>query len=368
MKCGHSEPSNEDTSYRAKSPYDFKHSFKINLKENNEASIDMEGKLLQGSWTMVYDEGFNINFNQFTFFAFNKYIIDEENGKKSFKSQCYSTCVGWYNNKDKTKWGCYQAFKIGVNSKQITTYNSKNNLNIVEPTSSLNDDILNSMMNMQFKSIGSIITFGGKEKKNKLQRKNFLRKGDEDRDISEYEHSSFLEEKEFAMMKLDASFNKHALYISKLNTIKKSWNAALHPNFSNMSIRQLNKFAGIPRLANKFRFKSRETVKPLEDVSMFPKNFDWKDKLKPAGSQGNCGSCYVYSTMRMIEARLKILYNHDVNLSVQHALDCSFYNQGCNGGYPFLVMKFANEFELIPENCKPYKVSLITTTDYIFRN
>jgi cathepsin C len=60
--------------------------------------------------------------------------------------------------------------------------------------------------------------------------------------------------------------------------------------------------------------------------------------------------------MRMMEARLKLIYNHHVNLSVQHALDCSFYNQGCDGGYPILVMKFANEFELIPETCKPYTV------------
>jgi cathepsin C len=57
----------------------------------------------------------------------------------------------------------------------------------------------------------------------------------------------------------------------------------------------------------------------------------------------------------MLESRLKIIYDHDINLSIQHALDCSFYNQGCNGGYPILVMKYASEFELIPETCKTYK-------------
>src|SRR5690606_26555455 len=93
---------------------------------------------------------------------------------------------------------------------------------------------------------------------------------------------------------------------------------------------------------------------PVEDVSDLPTNFNWKHILKPAASQGNCGSCYVYSTMKMLEARLKIKYNHDVDLSVQHALDCSYYNQGCSGGYPYLVMKYSHEFELIPEHCKPY--------------
>jgi hypothetical protein len=61
----------------------------------------------------------------------------------------------------------------------------------------------------------------------------------------------------------------------------------------------------------------------------------------------------------MAEARLKLFYNHLVELSVEHVLDCSYYNQGCDGGYAILVMKFANEFELIPESCKVNKVSAI---------
>jgi cathepsin C len=340
MKCGHSEPSNEETSYLAKSPYEYKHNYRVNLKTNNQAELSMEGTSLIGQWTMVYDEGFSIQFDDLKFFAFSKYTIEDGPTKKIYKSQCYSTLVGWYSNKE--KWGCYQAFKLGVDPNKVTKLNSKNGLNIVEPSKNNNEDIINSMLNMQFRSVRTDITFSNTEHK----RKKMLKP-----------NSSYiaLEERESSMLKLDASFNKHALFINKINTVKKSWKAGLHQNFTNLSIRELNKYAGIPRIANKMRFKSIE-IKPLEDVSMFPKNFDWKNKLKPAGSQGNCGSCYVYSTMRMVESRLKIKYDHDVDLSVQHALDCSYYNQGCSGGYPFLVMKFANEFQLIPEECKPYAV------------
>lgn len=87
---------------------------------------------------------------------------------------------------------------------------------------------------------------------------------------------------------------------------------------------------------------------------MYPKSFDWKHVLTQSGNQGNCGSCYIFSTLRMTEARLRILYNHDIKLSVQHAVDCSYYNQGCDGGYPYLVMKFSNENQLIPEDCHNY--------------
>jgi cathepsin C len=199
-------------------------------------------------------------------------------------------------------------------------------MNVVEPESTDTNKILNKMLlSMSFKQVV-------------MNPRNNLR-------------SSFLEEKEGLLLKLDSSFNNHSLYLNKIKNVKKNWNAALHENLSNLSIKQLNRFAGIPRAP---RFKSRE-IPIQEDLSIYPKNFDWKHILKPAGSQGNCGSCYVYSTMRMIEARLKIKYNHDINLSVQHALDCSFYNQGCNGGYPILVMKYATEFGLIPEACKAYQ-------------
>ena len=45
---------------------------------------------------------------------------------------------------------------------------------------------------------------------------------------------------------------------------------------------------------------------------MYPNNFDWVEKVRAAGSQGACGSCYAMSTIRMVEARIKILYNENV--------------------------------------------------------
>jgi len=61
----------------------------------------------------------------------------------------------------------------------------------------------------------------------------------------------------------------------------------------------------------------------------------------------------------MIESRLRIKYksfkDKNTKLSVQHILDCSYYNQGCDGGYPFLVSKFSAEFEMVKDSCSPYK-------------
>ena len=294
---------------------------------------------------MIYDEGFDIEFNEFSFFAFSKYTINKNKKQTNYNSLCNSTCIGWYHNKDRTKWGCYQAFKTSEDPNKITNYDSKNSLNIVEPTS-IQSNILDTMMNMQFKSISNKIT--NKKEQPEILKNLRLRSSLKNNFIP----SSFLAESEKSMLRLESTFKNHALYVSKLHTLKKNWNAGVYPDFSQKTIKDLNKMAGIQRSQISKVIKSNV----VEDVSMLPKNFDWMKVLKTSGSQGQCGSCYVYSTIRMIEARIKINYNHDVNLSVQHPLDCSYYNQGCDGGYPYLVMKFASEFGLIPEECKPYKV------------
>jgi cathepsin C len=68
------------------------------------------------------------------------------------------------------------------------------------------------------------------------------------------------------------------------------------------------------------------------------------------------------ATISMLEARFKIKYQDllkeklkkkadNFKLSVRHVLKCSYYNQGCDGGYSYLVSKFFKEFELYPEQC-----------------
>lgn len=341
MRCGHDLPSREETSYFAKSPFDLDQEYHLTLSNSNEAVIEIGRNSLKGKWTMVYDEGFNIEFGELNFFAFSKYAPSKNsNGKENYVSYCNATCVGWYHNKDKTQWGCYKAMKKGFSPDDITYSDTKNNMNIVDPNSNTDNYLINSFLDMNFMEINTTITMDNNKMKNSQK---FLK------------NSSFIAERESLMLRLDSSFKAHNLYLNKLRHVKKSWTAEIHPDFSNLSIKELNRFAGIPRPRTSDKVKFKQVFQ--EDVSMFPKNFDWKNVLKSAGTQGNCGSCYTYSTVRMIESRLKILYNHDVTLSVQHALDCSFYNQGCNGGYPYLTMKFANEFGLLPEFCKPYAVS-----------
>lgn len=97
------------------------------------------------------------------------------------------------------------------------------------------------------------------------------------------------------------------------------------------------------------------------DENKLPKNWDWRNVggvsfVPPVRSQGSCGSCYVFSTMSSLEARLRVQTNNkDQTLfSKQFPLSCNFYSEGCDGGYPVLVAKFLQEFEAVPESCFEY--------------
>ena len=434
MKCGHSEPSSENNAYLAQSPYPLDLEYHVVLKNVSTAVLTMpntpNNKQQIGNWTMVYDEGFNIDTEDWSFFAFSKYEVvetpDANNypSKKIFNSKCYATCVGWYTNKKMNKWGCYQAYKKGVNPNQVISSNTKNDMQIVEPKNLIDNSVVgavgigmaagtgnnesnnktnNNTSNNELTTVQNNLNslnsntsnFSDTEKKNIEEYKNqfqdikkkieIIHKLEEEKNISEDQKiksnlkrmvdkhintntskfTSFLSldirERMTNQLKLDAAFSNHFLYLHRLNSVKKSWQAEVTPKFMHMSIKDLNRFAGIPRMFNRIRFRQREKddlkmrkVRIQEDVSMYPNEFNWKEKLRPAGSQGNCGSCYAYSSTRMAEARLQITYDHKQVLSVQHNIDCSFYNQGCSGGYPFLMMKFAHQFDMIPDFCKPY--------------
>ena len=60
---------------------------------------------------MVYDEGFEITYNNVKYFAFSKY--EPKSDSRDYTSLCGETLIGWYNNIHNGERGCYRAVKIG---------------------------------------------------------------------------------------------------------------------------------------------------------------------------------------------------------------------------------------------------------------
>ncbi|GMH14810.1 hypothetical protein Nepgr_016651 [Nepenthes gracilis] len=78
-----------------------------------------------------------------------------------------------------------------------------------------------------------------------------------------------------------------------------------------------------------------------------PKAVDWRERgaVNPVKDQGQCGSCWAFSTIASVEGINQIVTGNLTSLSEQELVDCdTAVDAGCNGGL------MDNAFEFILEN------------------
>jgi len=272
----------------------------IDLQMPNKAVLNGSA----GTWTMIYDEGFEVRVGGKRYLAFSRYDTDDETGVTT--NFCGETMSGWYHDDDGSNWGCY----YGVKSTPV-------------PPTNFSTEAEHSNVNLH---------------DSPMLVQQTVYQGDDD-------------------------------LVQWLNTQQLSWKSKVYPQFVGKSLRSLVHMAGHRRQVS---LNPRNILKKLLRTASLalarimsaslPTNFDWRDVngqnfLPPIRNQGDCGSCYVMASMNMLSSRVRIATKNEdkVVLSPQRVLACSFYNQGCDGGYPFLVGKYSYDFELVPESCAPYK-------------
>ncbi|SPQ95590.1 unnamed protein product (mitochondrion) [Plasmodiophora brassicae] len=141
------------------------------------------------------------------------------------------------------------------------------------------------------------------------------------------------------------------------------WQATIYPTFADLSEYTLNKLMGRKRYLKSVAGSRGEVVRVEDDDGDdgLPLAVDWRNHDghnfdSPIRNQGRCGSCYAFATGAMLEARTRIArYRHGLGMSnpaysTSDVLSCSRYNEGCHGGYPFLVAKYAQEFGLLHDD------------------
>lgn len=284
----------------------------VELQQPNIAKINGA----KGTWTMIYDEGLEVKVGDEVFFAFSNFTMDKPPLPQNNISHCDGTQVGWFSNAKRTEYGCFygRQIKAAESKHAIATLSKSATHSSTKP------------LNHESQSV-------------KVQQIN----------------------KKIAMLQL-------------------GWKAAVNHRWNGMTMGDLNNFAGIKRkvpVHDQHRELLAQHV-PIQHKSFLqqagrthslrgeklPDTWDWRDAngmdyTEPVMDQGDCGSCYDASSMRMLTARHKIAINDTSALpwSINFPLHCSEYNQGCKGGYGLLTAKWSGDVGLLPATCMRYNTA-----------
>jgi len=267
----------------------------------------------EGTWTMVYNQGFEVNVNGRSYFAFSDYRVDGSGAVVSFCNQTLAG-QGWSHEVHVRNWACLTGKKkLGMNETYLEKYHRD-----VTP---------------------------------------MLLKSHQTKSLS------------YSQKESDAK---------KINAQQSSWVATTYPHLQNLSLDTVYRMAGghRSRLMNKPRAQKfhnqgpgsgmKFNTKRQQDnkkLGFLPTSWDWRNVsginyVSDVRNQGGCGSCYAFSSMGMLESRVRVLTGNtkQFTFSPQDIVDCSPLSQGCEGGFPYLVGgRYGKDYGVVDETCNPYQ-------------
>jgi len=305
--CGHqrpdvetAQPSRESLAWHEKAT-----NLMVTLKAPNQAETARDSR---GLWTMIYDEGFEVRVGGLNFFAFSNFTFEHDDAHKKLShnvSHCGDTMVGWYQNFDRTKFGCYYGSKV------LQEHPVHHQVHSPKSKSSVYDAPLDHKT--QHKIVNKI---------------NMMQLGWKARSMHRWNGKTWRD----------------------LNTY-----AGIKRTHTMDSRREMLRQRVQPK---------HERIFLQRSAADLPTIFDWSNAsginfLEPVMDQEECGSCYAASSMRMLTTRHKIKLNdtNAVPWSINFPLFCSEYNQGCKGGYGILTAKWSRDVGLLPATCMRYNTA-----------
>ena len=372
MSCGYESP-DSNVQHFTKYTYQLetKSSVTVTLSAPNVAKTSA-GEV--GTWTMVYDEGFEVKIGGqtlFAFFAYEPKTVADLHSKKAqdYNSHCDRTMVGWYHSANLANWGCFRAQKKGVAAWSPPQYNSRaqNHLG--------SDDVLDpTTMNLHHHAGAMLLETGAEtEVATAATAGATMFVADHalieavNTDASSLWQAGVPTELEGKTEQALLEMSGRMQFDKTAQLVHSAAMAQHHAHDAQHSEKHAHRFfQGTKTLATTGSYIYGPEDPEMEKANGVPASLDWRaapdargqtvDYTAHVRSQGHCGSCYAFAAAAMAESRIRIASKDrdQVTLSPQQMMSCSVTNQGCMGGYPFLLAKHAHEQGFVPESCMPY--------------
>lgn len=132
------------------------------------------------------------------------------------------------------------------------------------------------------------------------------------------------------------NFRDNLKYIMEKNSKRNSWTEHVvglnkFADMSNEEFREVYMSKMNKKISERRREKRKDVMEPCDA----PSSLDWRKYaiVTRVKDQGQCGSCWSFSTTGAIEGVNALVTGDLISLSEQELVSCDSTNEGCDGGY-----------------------------------
>lgn len=341
---------------------DFKTIEKLTVSLDFPDIATIKGSSEKGFWTMIYNQGFEVAVDGRKFFAFSNY------SSTTFESYCYSTLNGWVHDPSGKDWGCYYGVKVpttayasgfSVTQEQGPFTSVDLDRKYVENVDYIHrinhatehwqathyPDLEGLTLRERLMRVGGPMSRPWPPVKAVPARQSAAGEGG----VMDAWIQSYLDSLMHSSDKTAFSYPANRMELLARD---------IEETYTQRDI-------GLGRALDRSLMDKQRAESSQLAAADLPMSLDWRDVggvnyVPPVRNQGDCGSCYAFSTTAMLSSRFKISSNGSVEkvFSPQDVVSCSQYSQGCAGGFPYLIAKYAEDFGVVEQSC-----SLYTGTD-----